>query len=154
MPVWMVTGGGGFLGRHLLAAISELRAPDVEVALLGRRPRPGGTPGAFVTADLEDPEGLARALGATAPDVVFHLAGKTPPAASEAFYRGNTLATVHLLDALRVCDRPTRVILAGSAAELGPVDEGDLPVGEDYPCRPADSYGLSKWLATAAGLAA
>ena len=46
------------------------------------------------------------------------------------------------------------MVLAGSAAELGPVPVGDLPVGEDYPCRPGDAYGLSKWLATTAGLAA
>ncbi len=47
-----------------------------------------------------------------------------------------------------------RVVLAGSAAELGPIEVADLPVGEDHPCRPAESYGLSKLLATAAGLAA
>jgi GDP-4-dehydro-6-deoxy-D-mannose reductase len=46
------------------------------------------------------------------------------------------------------------VVLAGSAAELGPIAAEDLPVAEDYPCRPADSYGLSKYLASAAGLAA
>jgi nucleoside-diphosphate-sugar epimerase len=45
-------------------------------------------------------------------------------------------------------------VLVGSAAELGPVPVQSLPVGEDYPCRPRDPYGLSKWLATSAGLAA
>lgn len=154
MPVWLVTGGSGFLGRHLLAAISERHLPDVEVILLGRRPPPGWPSGAFVAADLDDPAGMSRALGSTEVDVVFHLAGRTPPSTPEEFYRGNTLATVHLLDVLRARDRPARVILAGSAAELGPVAVEDLPVAEDYPCRPADGYGLSKWLATAAGLAA
>jgi GDP-4-dehydro-6-deoxy-D-mannose reductase len=47
-----------------------------------------------------------------------------------------------------------RVVLVGSAAELGPVPVAELPVGEDHPCRPRDPYGLSKWFATAAGLSA
>ncbi len=88
------------------------------------------------------------------PGVVFHLAGRTPPARPEEFYRDNTLATVGWLDALRGVGQPVRVVLAGSAAELGPVPVADLPVGEDWPCRPRDPYGLSKWLASAAGLAA
>jgi GDP-4-dehydro-6-deoxy-D-mannose reductase len=64
------------------------------------------------------------------------------------------VATALLLDALRERDRPVRVVLAGSAAELGPVDEADLPVNEEHPSRPVDPYGLSKWMATTAALAA
>ena len=154
MPVWLVTGGTGFLGRHLLEAFAARRTPGIELVVLGRRPPPNWGSRAFVAADLTDPAGLGRALAESGPDVVFHLAGQTPPAAPEAYYRGNTLATIHLLDALRAQGRATRVILASSAAELGPLAAGDLPVAEDFRCRPADSYGLSKWLATAAGLSA
>jgi nucleoside-diphosphate-sugar epimerase len=46
-----------------------------------------------------------------------------------------------------------RVVLAGSAAELGPVDAAHLPVGEGHPADPIDAYGRSKWLATRSGLA-
>jgi GDP-4-dehydro-6-deoxy-D-mannose reductase len=154
MPVWLVTGGTGFLGRHLLAGIEAHKAPGVDIAVLGRRlPQDWGLP-AFFAADLNDPARLGRILADTAPTVVFHLAGQNPPAASDAYYRANTLATVHLLDALRAQRHRVRVVLAGSAAELGPIAPEDLPVAEDHLCRPADSYGLSKWLATAAGLAA
>jgi GDP-4-dehydro-6-deoxy-D-mannose reductase len=153
MAVWLVTGGTGFLGRHLMEVLERERPADTTLALLGRRAPPWWT-GAFVSADLDDPGGLARPLTPMAPAVVFHLAGRTPPAKPEEYYRGNTLATLHLLDALRSLGRPVRVVLAGSAAELGPVAADALPVGEDYPCRPSDSYGLSKLLATTAGLSA
>jgi GDP-4-dehydro-6-deoxy-D-mannose reductase len=85
--------------------------------------------------------------------VIFHLAGKTPPAEADVLDRANRLATVCLLDALKSIGRPVRVIVAGSAAELGSVPVEDLPVGEDYPCRPETDYGRSKLAATEAALA-
>ncbi len=151
---WLVTGASGFLGRHLLDRLGDRRPPGVEVVTIGRRDPGHGAIGRFVEADLADPAGLARAVATIGPDRVFHLAGRTPPADPESYHRSNTMATVHLLDALRSTAKAARVVLVGSAAELGPVPVEDLPVGEAYPCRPADPYGLSKWLATAAGLAA
>lgn len=147
MPLWMVTGGSGFLGRHVMAAVG----PGIDLVAIGRQPRE--VAGSFVKADLDDEVGLKQVIGRVAPDVVIHLAGRTPPASHESLYRSNVLGTLHLLDAVRSLDRSVRVVLAGSAAELGPVAVEDLPVGADYPCRPLEGYGLSKWLATCAGLA-
>jgi len=154
MPAWMVTGGSGFLGRHLLDRLAAVAGDDAEVVAIGRRPPEHPPIGRFVRVDLEDLGQATRAVAEIAPAVVLHLAGRTPPATSDQLYRSNTMATVHLLDALRAAGRPTRVVLVGSAAELGPVPVEHLPVAEDYPCRPAEAYGLSKLLATAAGLAA
>jgi GDP-4-dehydro-6-deoxy-D-mannose reductase len=154
MPAWLVTGSSGFLGRHVLAALKAGEVPGSDVFAMGRRCPAGWAPDRFVRADLDEPEGVARAVAGVRPDVVIHAAGKTPPGESDEFYRGNTLATLHLLDALRATSRRVRVVLAGSAAELGPVPVEALPVGEDHPCRPAGAYGLSKWLASCAGLAA
>jgi nucleoside-diphosphate-sugar epimerase len=145
-PTWLVTGGSGFLGRHLL---ERLAREPIEVVALGRRP----IPGRFVQADLLDREGLRRALTEVAPMLIFHLAGKTPPADAVALDRANRQATICLLDALQAIGRPVRVIVAGSAAELGSVPVEDLPVGEGYPCRPETDYGRSKHAATEAALA-
>ena len=112
--------------------------------VMGRRLPAGWPEIAFVHADLDEPEGLRRTLGRSRPDHVIHTAGRTPPAAEEALYRGNFWATIRLLNALRVLNRPVRVTLAGSAAELGPVPTADLPVDEDYRCSPIDAYGRSQ----------
>jgi GDP-4-dehydro-6-deoxy-D-mannose reductase len=154
-PVWLVTGANGFLGRHLLGALREERAleAEAEVVAAGRRCPPGWPLARFIETDLVDPWSVAQALRAANPTVVLHLAGRTPPATPTEFYYANTVLTALLLDALRDRGKPVRVVMAGSAAELGPVPESALPVGEAWECRPADPYGLSKWLATSAGLA-
>lgn len=154
MGTWLVTGGTGFLGRHLLAALAYGPPDGARVVALGRRQPPDWPADRFTRADLDDLPALTRAVADLEPDVVLHAAGRTPPADPPALYRANTRGTVHLLSSLRATGRAVRVVLAGSAAELGPVPVEWLPVGEDHPCRPADAYGLSKWFASYAGLAA
>jgi GDP-4-dehydro-6-deoxy-D-mannose reductase len=154
MAVWLVTGGTGFVGRHVLGALqSGVKGGETEVVALGRH-RPADLPdNAFVAADLSSAVGLREAVLQVAPDYVIHTAGRTPPASDEELYRANFWATIHLLGALRSLHKPVRIVLSGSAAELGPVDSADLPVDETHACNPVDAYGRSKSLATAAGLA-
>lgn len=149
MPTWLVTGGSGFLGRHVLASLDR----DEPVFAAGRRCPDHLASNRFVPCDLEQPSEIEAALAAARPDLIIHAAGRTPPGDPDAYYRVNVLGTLRLLEALRKIDRPCRVVLVGSAAELGPVPVEGLPVAESHPCQPADAYGLSKWLATCAGLA-
>ena len=89
-PTWLVTGGSGFLGRHLL---DRLDREPVEVVALGRRPVAGCS--RFIKADLLDPAGLARALRETSPAVVFHLAGQDGPRPTlKSLDRTNRVATL------------------------------------------------------------
>lgn len=155
MSVWLVTGASGFVGRSVVTALAssvgDSGSSPPEVVLLGRRRPPAWPAGCFIEADLNDPEALRASLSGISPDYVIHTAGKTPPASDDELYRGNFWATTHLLGALRGLNRPMRVILTGSAAELGNVDPSQLPVGEDYPADPTDAYGRSKLMATRSG---
>ena len=153
MPGCLVTGGSGFLGRPLVRILKAQSEPE-NVVIFTRRDSNGTDPPGFRRVDLLDRERLNNLIAEIRPSTVYHLAGKTPPADSGLFYRDNLLATLHLFDALRQVASPCRVVLVGSAAELGPVPVTDLPVGEGYPCQPIDPYALSKWLATCVGLAA
>jgi GDP-4-dehydro-6-deoxy-D-mannose reductase len=159
MAVWMVTGATGFVGRQVLEALQtglereEGSRSEPKIIVVGRQ-RPGNWPDdAFVAADLTDLDQVREMAGRIAPDYVIHTAGRTPPAPDEELYRANFWATIHLLSGLRSLNKPMRVVLSGSAAELGPVDLAALPVDEAYRCLPINAYGRSKWLATAAGLA-
>ena len=157
MATWLITGGTGFLGRHVLGALEEElertgRSSDA-IIVLGRHRPPGWPEHAFVKADLDEPDRLRETIRSIEPDHVVHTAGRTPPAPDEELYRANFWATIRLLNALRTLNRRVRVTLAGSAAELGQVPPSDLPVDESYPCSPIEAYGRSKWLATIAGMA-
>jgi GDP-4-dehydro-6-deoxy-D-mannose reductase len=156
MAVWLVTGATGFVGRQVwetlgAAAPEPARFPSAVYAMGRHRPR-DCPEDRFVLADLDDPTGLAAAVRRLEPDFVIHTAGRTPPAPDEELYRANFWFTTHLLSALRGPGKPMRVVLLGSAAELGPVPAAHLPVGEDYIGYPFDAYGRSKRLATVAGL--
>jgi GDP-4-dehydro-6-deoxy-D-mannose reductase len=157
MATWLVTGGSGFVGRHVLATLTDeaeqREQRESRVVALGRRCPPDWPDAQFAVADLIDPSGLRQAIEQVAPDVVIHTAGKTPPAADEEIYRTNFWGTMHLIAALRHLRKPARLVLAGSAAELGNVDPADLPVAESHSCDPRNAYGRSKLLATMRGLA-
>jgi GDP-4-dehydro-6-deoxy-D-mannose reductase len=156
MAVWILTGATGFVGRHVLPLLSrgfELAANgDDKLILLGRRCPAGWPEAAFGAVDLTDAIQTRAAIERISPDVVIHTAGRTPPAPDEDLYRSNFWATLHLLSALQSLKKTARIVLSGSAAELGPVSAAFLPVSEDYPCNPVDAYGRSKWLATKRGL--
>lgn len=153
MNGWLLTGATGFLGRHVLDALHEAGGSAPPVAVIGRRRPEGLQSGAFVPADLEDPDSLARAVAEVQPHVVIHAAGLTPPVENPSrFEQVNTQGTIHLLHALEALGKPVRVVIVGSAAEYGPTAPEDLPINEHHLCRPLDAYGRSKWLASTAGL--
>jgi nucleoside-diphosphate-sugar epimerase len=157
MATWLITGASGFLGRHVLEILRlELdrgARSDDRIVALGRTRPAGVDESSFASVDLGDAAGLDAAVRAIAPDFVIHTAGKTPPATDDELFQANFWSTVRLLKSVRISGKPARVVLAGSAAELGPVKTADLPVGEDYACQPMTAYGRSKWMATVSALA-
>ncbi len=149
----LITGASGFVGGHLL---EYLRAehPEVEPIALrrwraeaaGEAAAPGGVP--TVEANLLDASSLVRALRASRPDVVFHLAASSSVASSwdapSEMLQVNALGTLHLLEAVRQLDLDARVVLACSAEAYGLVEERDLPIREEQPFRPVSPYAVSK----------
>ena len=65
----IVTGGGGFVGRHLVAS---LLARGDEVRILDITPPAEKSDAEFVQADITDPEAMEKALAGA--DSVFHNA--------------------------------------------------------------------------------
>ncbi|MFJ8647707.1 NAD-dependent epimerase/dehydratase family protein [Streptomyces sp. NPDC093546] len=135
-----VTGGSGFVGRHLVTALADhgvrvrvvdLVAPDV--------PLPGAE---FHQADLRDPAATAEALGGV--DVVFHLAGN--PSGTRSLldprfdFRMNVEATFNVAEA---CARSrTRLVHQSAASVYGPPTYS--PTDEAHAKDPILPYGAHK----------
>ena len=142
----VVTGGSGFLGRYLLARLTQ---DGWQTTVLARKQTGRlDVPEAVVGPLPWSVERLAEILRATQADVVFHLLGASDAVASTEVYEVNLLTTVRLLEAMKLLSTPPAALLCGSAAEYGVVQPKDLPVSETHPCRPFTVYGISKYAQT------
>jgi UDP-glucose 4-epimerase len=102
----LVTGGHGFIGGHVVAALA---AAGHTALILGRRDvgplRPSG---GFVLADIRDYEAVAEAISKV--DRVIHLAALVGTERSirmpEAFVETNILGSINVFDACRFFGKP------------------------------------------------
>ena len=127
----LVTGGAGFIGRHLVPLLLE-RGHDVSVIDALTENVHGPEPEVpsfltedcrFVEADVRDP-GAWNILAEAAPDVVIHLAAETGVGQSMYEIRRytdvNIQGTAMMLDAIRDgTDGVERIVLASSRAVYG-----------------------------------
>src|SRR5712664_123274 len=144
----VVTGGQGFIGRHLVEA---LRGRGVNVRTLGRR-RSGDTTHIVLDEASWDSPALDRVFEDAAPDCIFHLAGKTRGTPAELTHAN--LGLLHgLLWSLRRTNLRPQLVIAGSAAEYGSAIRDGEPIRETAICAPLSAYGVSKQAQTRAALA-
>lgn len=141
----LVTGAGGFVGPHLVAALVA-RGARVRGAGIGA-PASGTPLESWTEADLSDGE-QARAAVAAAPfDALVHLAGQSSAARSfeapEETFRANVTGTWTLLECMRVHAPRARALIVGTSEVYGPVEPGTR-ASEDAPFRPVSPYALSK----------
>ena len=137
----LVTGGTGFVGRHLIDAL--LRRGD-EVTALVRSPAKAKALEAMavrlVRGDLEDAAALAEATGGQ--DIVYHVAGLVAARNEDEFLRVNRDGTRRLMEAAAAHAR-ARFLLVSSMAAGGPSQAGRPHLG-DEPALPVTAYGRSK----------
>jgi len=152
----VITGGGGFLGSKLASALlarGKLRASDgaertiSKVVLLDTafpKKMPEDARLQCVTGDIADAATLARAI---TPDTasLFHLAAVVSGAAEADFDLGmrvNLDGTRLVLERLRHCTAPPRVVFSSSVAAFG----GELPavLDDSTTPNPQTSYGAQK----------
>ncbi|WP_417808779.1 CDP-glucose 4,6-dehydratase [Thioclava sp.] len=118
----LVTGHTGFKGAWLSLWLADMGAqvfglalaPDTDPALFDQLAIRDRVDHAEI--DLRDAESVTARIQAVAPDIVFHLAAQ--PLVRRSYARPaetwatNVQGTVHVLDAIRMADRPCTIIVS------------------------------------------
>jgi GDP-4-dehydro-6-deoxy-D-mannose reductase len=122
----LVTGAGGFVGRHLLTELGDAAVPT--------------------EADVTDPAAIAQALTEAKPRAVVHLAALSSVADSwgttAEVWRVNVLGTVTLLQAVKLVSPEARVLFASTGQVYGIAQESPTP--ESAAIAPISPYAASK----------
>lgn len=156
---WLITGGAGYIGAHVVRAMTEAgeRAVVYDDLSTGVAERvPPGVP--LVTGSTLDADPLSRALAEHEVSGIVHLAAKKQVGESVEqplrYYHEN-VEGLRVLLAAAVEAGVASFVLSSSAAVYGMPDV-DL-VTEETPCLPMSPYGETKlageWLVRATGRA-
>lgn len=139
----LVTGGTGFIGRHLVAALLQ---QGVAVKVLSRQPSDGGGRGCpTVVGDLADPATLDGICQDT--DTIFHLAGHAH-ALDEPDDESTTRSTQITVEGTRALLAQARragvraFIYVSSVKSMG--EGGATCLDETAECLPVTAYGKAR----------
>jgi UDP-glucose 4-epimerase len=141
----LVTGGAGYIGSVCAQRLTRDGHEVTVLDSLARGHRPAVPDGVeLLEVDLLDAEATEQAL-APGFDGVLHFAALALVAESvehpERYYRGNVVASLNLLDAMRTAGIP-RLVFSSTCAVYGEPDT--VPIREDEPPSPVNAYGNSK----------
>ncbi|MFH1469012.1 MAG: UDP-glucose 4-epimerase GalE [Pseudomonadota bacterium] len=145
MASFLIVGGAGYIGSHMVRALIEGGHEVTVLDDLSRGHRAAVPAGVLVEGDLGD-GALLDSLFAQRPiDCVMHFAAFALVGESVdeplRYYRNNTAKTLELLDAMRRAGID-RFIFSSTAATYGEPEH--LPIAEGHPTRPTNPYGHSK----------
>lgn len=122
----LVTGAGGFVGRHLTAALGDRATPS--------------------SVDVTDPSAIRAALREARPQAVVHLAARSSVAGSwddsSDVWRVNAVGTVNVLAAVRAEAPEARTLVVSTGEVYGRAEE--IPTPEESRLAPVSPYAASK----------
>ena len=140
----MVTGGTGFIGRHVL--VQGIKS-GVELVSVGRQ-SPMIPQVEHVRADIRDGARLRDIVKTIRPEGVLHLAAAGVTFGSETFadlLQVNVIGTESLLSAVVDTRIQIPVVMGGTVYEYAPQDR---PICETDPVAPYSAYAATKAAAT------
>ncbi|NTV29922.1 MAG: NAD-dependent epimerase/dehydratase family protein [Candidatus Omnitrophica bacterium] len=145
--VYLITGISGFVGAHLVGRlVSQGHAVTGLDAVAPAREV--GRDIAFHQLSLMDRPALQAVLERVRPERIIHLASASSVGVSwqqplECFVN-NTNIFLNLVDTVRACQIPCRILSVGSSEEYGPVAAADMPLREDRPANPISPYAVAR----------
>ncbi|OQP10743.1 UDP-glucose 4-epimerase GalE [Geobacillus thermoleovorans] len=151
----LITGGAGYIGSHtcveLLNGGYDIVVVDSftnskpeslrRVQEIAQRDFP------YYQADLLERDALEAVFAKHSIEAVIHFAGLKAVGESVAvpllYYHNNITGTLLLLDIMRQYG-VKNIVFSSSATVYGMPDQ--VPIAEDFPLRPTNPYGRTKWM--------
>lgn len=151
MEAALITGGTGFIGRHL---VKSLARSGVKCFVTGRTPLPSTDAAEkYIQCDLATPNcGSILSPYVAMVDVVFHIAALIPRAGAtqesiSSYVSSNVSATGYLLDTIAESMgeglASIRAIVSTSTLDVYGIPER-IPIKEDDPAKPNTAYAVTK----------
>ncbi len=141
----LVTGGAGYIGSHVVAALGEQGHSILVYDNLSTGYRDAVLYGNLVVGDLNDRRLIEAALRDFRPDAVMHFAAFIQVGESVKkpvqYYLNNSGNTFNLIDAMTKTGT-RNFIFSSTAAVYGNPDR--VPIAEESPIQPINPYGRSK----------
>lgn len=139
----LVTGGAGYVGGVCATVLLERGHEVMVLDDLSTGNRNGVPEGAtLVEGDVAD---LVADVLDPSFDAVLHFAARSLVGESveepARYWQGNVVTSLALLDAMRAAD-VTNLVFSSTAATYGEPEQ--VPITEDMPTRPTNTYGATK----------
>ncbi len=144
----LITGAGGFVGRHLIAALAALPdKPDIVAGTFGESAS-GILSAREVSLDVTDAERTLAVIQAEQPTHLMHLAGISVISQANRDLRKtwdvNTQGTLNVALAIKEMAPTCRLLFCSSAQVYGGSFRSGEPLAEDAPLDPENIYASSK----------
>lgn len=138
----LITGGAGFIGKHLLNQLikDNYQITVIDNLSVGQKNHlPKQVK--FFQKNIEDPS-LLTIFKKVKPEVIFHLAADNRVTSSpEETIKANVIGTFNVLKSAQIT-KVKQVIFTSSAAVYG--ESKTFPIKETHPTKPISAYGISK----------
>lgn len=145
---WLITGGAGYIGSHVVAAAKAtghqiVIIDDLSTGFADRIP----SDVTFVNADIADQSAVRSIIREHAITGVVHLAAKKQVGESVEqplmYWEWNVSKMISFLDVL-VSENVRNFVYSSSAAVYGNPEDGTTALTELTECKPLSPYGATK----------
>ena len=141
----LVVGGAGYIGSHAVLKLTDAGHHVLVYDNLSRGHREAVPDGLLIEGELTDTATLTRVLTEHGIEAVMHFAAFALVNESvndpSLYYQNNVVATLSLLEAMRLAD-VKKFVFSSTTATYGEPDQ--VPISEDTPQRPINPYGFTK----------
>lgn len=148
---YLVTGGAGFIGSHLVENLLQknYKVTVIDNLSTGRNSNLSHLKGDLnvINIDLSDDINWDKIISEH--DIIFHLAARADVVPSiempDLYFKSNVIGTYNLIESIRRIGKLKKLVYSASSSCYGIPNK--FPTSEDEPCKPEYPYALTKYIA-------